>query len=55
MYKELLEKEGLNITFKKVGDYMTSIDMAGVSLTLVKIEDPTWVEYLHAPVNTIGW
>lgn len=52
---ELLEKEGLNITFKKVGDYMTSIDMAGVSLTLVKIEDSKWVEYLHAPVNTIGW
>lgn len=52
---QLLEAEGLNIRFKKVGDYMTSIDMAGLSLTLVKIEDPKWVEYLNAPVNTIAW
>lgn len=52
---QLLETEGLNILFKKVGDYMTSIDMAGLSLTLVKIEDPRWIDYLNAPVNTIAW
>lgn len=54
--KELLvDEEGLSLTFKKVGDYMTSIDMEGLSLTLVKLEDPKWLEYLNAPVDTISW
>lgn len=54
--KELLvDDEGLNLTFKKVGDYMTSIDMEGLSLTLLKLEDPQWLEYLNAPENTIAW
>ena len=38
--KELLvNHEGLNLSFRKVGDYMTSIDMEGLSLTLVRLED----------------
>lgn len=54
--KELLvDEEGLNLTFKKVGDYMTSIDMEGLSLTLLKLEDGKWLEYLNAPVDTISW
>lgn len=54
--KELLvDNEGLNLSFKKVGDYMTAIDMAGLSLTLLKIEDDTWLNYLQAPVEVVGW
>lgn len=53
--RKLLEKEGLEISFKKVGDYMTSIDMEGLSLTLLKIEDQIWLDYLKAPVETIAW
>ncbi|SEL14683.1 dihydroxyacetone kinase DhaK subunit [Carnobacterium iners] len=53
--KELLIKEGLELPFKKVGDYMTSIDMQGLSLTLVKLEDDKWLDYLNAPVKTIAW
>lgn len=54
--KELLvDEEGLNLSFKKVGDYMTSIDMEGLSLTLLKLEDDKWLEYLNAPVETISW
>lgn len=54
--KELLvDGEGLDLTFKKVGDYMTSIDMQGLSLTLLKLEDPQWLEYLNAPEETIAW
>lgn len=54
--KELLvDEEGLSLSFKKVGDYMTSIDMEGLSLTLLKLEDPKWLEYLNAPVETISW
>lgn len=52
--KELLDKEGLVIEFKKVGDLMTSIDMAGLSLTMIKLEDD-WKNQLNHPVTTIAW
>ena len=52
--KELLEKEGLQIEFKKVGDLMTSLDMSGLSLTMIKLED-NWKEQLNYPVETIAW
>ncbi|AQP54127.1 dihydroxyacetone kinase subunit DhaK [Vagococcus penaei] len=52
--KELLAEEGLTIEFKKVGDYMTSIDMVGLSLTMIKLEDK-WLEALNYPVETIAW
>lgn len=38
-----------------VGDYMTAIDMAGISLTVLKVEDPKWVDYLNQEVHTIAW
>ena len=34
---------------------MTSIDMEGISLTLLKVEDQKWLDYLNAPVETISW
>ncbi|WP_438831460.1 dihydroxyacetone kinase subunit DhaK [Streptococcus pluranimalium] len=52
---QLLSDKGVKVTYKKLGDYMTSIDMAGLSLTLVKIEDPEWVTALNAPVTTVAW
>ncbi len=52
--KQLLIKEGLTIEFKKVGDLMTAIDMAGLSLTMIKLED-NWIEQLNHPVTTIAW
>lgn len=51
----LLAAEGLNVDFKKVGDFMTSIDMAGLSLTLIRLEDSKWLDYLNAPTKTIAW
>lgn len=53
--KLLVDEEGLSLSFKKVGDYMTSIDMEGLSLTLVKLEDKEWLNYLEAPEETISW
>lgn len=53
--KTLLEEEGIEVVFKKVGSLMTSIDMAGVSLTLVKIGDDKWIDYWHSPVQTTDW
>lgn len=53
--KLLVDEEELNLSFRKVGDYMTSIDMEGLSLTLLKLEDAQWLEYLNAPEETISW
>ena len=51
----ILEQEGIDIKFVRVEEWMTSIDMAGLSLTLFKVEDPEWVEALKAKVSTIAW
>ena len=51
----ILGDAGLDVAYKKLGNYMTSIDMAGLSLTLMKIEDDAWLESLESPVKTIAW
>lgn len=51
----ILGDAGLDVAFKKLGNYMTSIDMAGLSLTLMKIENDAWLEALESPVKTIAW
>ena len=51
----LLRDAGLEVAYRKLGNYMTSIDMAGLSLTLMKIEDEAWLEALESPVKTIAW
>ena len=51
----ILGEAGLDVAYKKLGNYMTSIDMAGLSLTLMKIENDAWLEALESPVKTIAW
>ena len=51
----ILGDAGLDVAFKKLGNYMTSIDMAGLSLTLMKISEDAWLEALESPVKTIAW
>ena len=51
----ILGDAGLDVVYRKLGNYMTSIDMAGLSLTLMKIEDEAWLEALESPVKTIAW
>lgn len=50
-----LNNEKVDVAFTKVGNYMTSLDMAGISLTLFKIEDDKWLSYLNYTVDTIAW
>ena len=50
-----LGDEGLEVDFVKVGDLMTSLEMQGASLTLLKLEDADWVSALQAPVSTAAW
>lgn len=50
-----LSKFGIKPIFIKVGNYLTSIDMAGISVTLLEIADDKWLDYLNYPVETIAW
>ncbi|MGX7263681.1 dihydroxyacetone kinase subunit DhaK [Enterococcus crotali] len=51
---KLLDIEGVEVSFSKVGNYMTSLEMAGLSITLLKVEDD-WVEALNEEVGTVAW
>jgi dihydroxyacetone kinase-like protein len=56
MYGEIaaiLEKAGVQVARSLVGPYITSLDMAGASLTLLKLDDEL-VRLWDAPVNTPG-
>ena len=47
------EKSGINIVRSLVGNYTTSIDMAGCSITLTLL-DEAWLALWDAPVHTPG-
>lgn len=51
----LLLEENIHVSFHKVGNYMTSIDMQGLSLTFIELSDSNWQKALDAEVNTISW
>ena len=52
---KLLHEKGVELAFKKIGNYMTSIDMAGLSLTLIRLADDEWLDALNASVTTPAW
>lgn len=52
---ELLAQKNMTISFSKVGNYMTSIDMQGISLTLIDLTDQKITDHLQQPVRTISW
>lgn len=51
----LLNEEQVDVTFHKVGDLMTSLDMQGLSLTMVDLTETTWKQALTSHVETIAW
>ncbi len=51
----LLSEEQVDVTFHKVGDLMTSLDMQGLSLTMVDLTETTWKAALTSHVKTIAW
>lgn len=52
--KAILAEEGIELIFSKVGNYMTSLEMAGASITLIKLDDER-LRLLNEPVHTIAW
>ena len=52
---KLMKDNKLEIEFSKVGNLMTSLEMQGLSLTLLRLEDDFYLEALKATVDTINW
>ena len=52
--QKILEQDQLALDFKMVGDVMTAIDMQGLSLTMIKLDDEI-LKYLNADAKTVAW
>ena len=52
--RDRLEAMGVNVTRSMVGNYFTSLEMQGVSLTVLRLDDEM-TALLDAPVHTAGW
>jgi dihydroxyacetone kinase-like protein len=56
MYGEvakIIEKAGITVARNLVGNYITSLEMAGCSVTLLRVTEE-WINLWDAPVNTAG-
>lgn len=51
---ELLEADDVSIARSLVGNYVTSLEMPGVSITLLRVDDEL-LELFDAPVSTPAW
>jgi len=51
----ILKGLNINVTRKIIGNKMTSIEMQGISLTLLRIKNKRWVEYLDQEVKVAAW
>lgn len=52
--RQVLEQKDIKVYKTMVGNYMTALDMAGCSLTLMKLDDEL-KELLDAPCDTPAW
>ncbi len=51
--KKILDGRGITIARNLIGNYITSLEMAGCSITLLRLDDEL-TKYWDAPVNTPG-
>lgn len=51
---QILKNRNISVYDTYVGEYMTAIEMAGCSITLLKLDDQL-IELLEAPADTIAW
>ena len=49
------ESRGLKVIRVYCGALMTSLEMAGVQISILKLVDPKWVEYLDVPSDAPAW
>lgn len=53
--QQLMDEQELSVDYYKIGNFMTSLEMQGLSLTLLYLEDDFYIEALNASVTTISW
>ena len=53
--RRLMDIEGIEAKFVKVGNQLTSLNMEGISLTLLHLTDLRWIKWLEAPVAAPKW
>ncbi len=51
---DYLKELGVNIVWNKVGNYMTSLEMPGMSISLLKLDETT-EKLLNEPTDAKGW
>ncbi len=51
---DVLTEKGINVTRSQIGNFFTSLEMSGASLTVMKLDDEL-TELYDAPVHTVGW
>ncbi len=49
-----LDAMGVNVTRSQIGNYFTSLEMAGASITIMRLDDEL-TKLFDAPVHTAGW
>ncbi|RFB54047.1 dihydroxyacetone kinase subunit DhaK [Bacillus thuringiensis] len=54
MINTILNEAGIDICKTYVGEYMTAIDMAGFSITILKLDEQL-IDLLNEPANTTNW
>ncbi|BDD41396.1 DhaKLM operon coactivator DhaQ [Streptococcus ruminantium] len=52
---QFLELEGLILSYVKTGRFMTSLDMGGISVTLCRVKDRLWLDYLQVDTDAVAW
>lgn len=52
---ELLAIQQIKVDLVKVGNFLTAYNMSGVSLTLLRLVDPAWLNALKQPVGGFAW
>jgi dihydroxyacetone kinase-like protein len=50
-----LGSAGVEVAGALVGTYVSALDMRGFSLSLLKVSDPSWIEYWNARADTPAW
>ncbi len=53
--KKRLDEEKVTVNFKKSGNLMTALDMTGLSLTMIALDDDKWLDALNYKVDTPAW
>ena len=51
---DVLTEKGINVTRSQIGNFFTSLEMSGFSLSLLRLDDEMQRLYDH-PINTLGW